>query len=212
MSGIGSSSNSIGSFIIGVSPIGSISPFDVRATVISQYANSPTMLALIDDFFQAADPTPLIDSFYQNVWDILTAVGYGLDVWGRIVGVSRTLQVTTGRYFGFETVDGSFDPWNVSPFYTGVNFTSNFNLSDDAYRQLILAKAYANITDCAIPSLNKLLQTLFGASGKAYVTDDGGMAMSYTFDFAPTPVQYAIITQSNVLPRPTGVVLTINTL
>lgn len=212
MSGAGNPSNAIGSFVIGESPIGTIPLLDIRTTVISQYANSPTMLDLIDDYFQAFDPSPQIDLFYQNVWNVLTAIGYGLDVWGRIVGVSRTLQVSTGRYLGFVTGDTSFDPFNVSSFYRGVNFTDNFTLSDEAYRQLILAKAYANITDGAIPSLNKLLQTLFGASGKAYVTDDGGMAMSYTFDFTPTPVQYAIITQSGVLPRSTGVVLTINTL
>lgn len=212
MSGAGNASNSIGSFVIGESAIGSLPILNIRDTVISQYANSPTILALVDLFFEAADPSAQIDSFYQNIWNVLTAVGYGLDVWGRIVGVSRILQVPTGRYFGFETGDNSFDPWNVSVFYTGTNFTDNFRLSDEAYRQLILAKAYANITDGAIPSLNTLLRTLFGDSGKAYVTDDGNMQMSYTFDFTPTPVQYAIITQSGVLPRSTGVQLTIHTM
>lgn len=202
-------SNAIGNFAIGISPIGTLPIFDVRVTVISQYANSPRILGLVDTFYAYIEPSQLIDQFYDDMWNIDTAVGYGLDVWGRIVGVNRVLQVSQTRFFGFNDTSLDFDPWNVSPFFGGSDLTSNYRLTDEAYRQLILAKAIANITDGSIPSLNQLLQTLFAGQGKAYVTDDGGMTMSYTFEFIPTPVQVAILTNSGVFPNPTGVTVSL---
>lgn len=201
--------NAIGNFVIGVSPIGSMAAFDYRRTVISQYANSAVILALIDTFFDAVDQTENLDTFFDKMWNTVTAEGYGLDCWGRIVGVNRVLHVATDRFFGFKTTDHSFDEWNVSPFYAGTGVTSNYSLTDEAYRQLILAKALANISDGSIASLNQLLINLFPGQGKAYVTDDGNMSMTYTFEFLPTPVQYAILTQSGVFPNPTGVTVSI---
>lgn len=204
-------SNAIGNFQIGVSPIGTITPFVFSNTIISQYSNSPRLYGLIELFAQYFDPTQLLDSFFDNMWNIDTAVGYGLDVWGRIIGVNRVLQIADGRFFGFVTGSTDFDPYNVSPYFTGTGLTSNYRLTDDAYRLLILAKAAANITDGSIPSLNALLTALFGASGKAYVVNFGGMAMAYKFEFIPSPVQASIILNSGVLPQPTGVALSIIT-
>jgi hypothetical protein len=193
-----------GEYVIGVTPIGD-QGFDWLATVISQYANSPILLNLIDLFNQNVDQTINIDNFYDWVWNIQTAQGWGLDVWGRIVGVSRVLPVTT-RYLGFEEMgDADIDPFNVSPFYSGEPQVEQYALSDSAFRTLILAKALANICGGSVPAINKILQLLFPGRGNCYVTDPGGMKMVYVFQFALTPVEVAVITQSGVLPRPTGV-------
>jgi len=206
-------SSAIGQFQIGISPIGAgafVPYFDVEDTVISQYANSPTLLEMIDNFSQCVDQEVNWESFYNLIWNVDTAVGYGLDVWGRIVGVNRALQVTTGAYFGFNENGGTdVEPFNQAPFWTGTPFTENYLLSDYAYRQLILAKAFANICDGSILAINNILMTLFGSSGKCYVTDGRDMTMTYTFKFDPTPVQLAIIEQSHVLPKPVGVVASV---
>src|SRR5260221_2382599 len=76
--------------------------FDYWATIISQYANSPIITQLISNFFQYVDPTVNIDAFYDFVWNLDTAKGYGLDVWGRIVGVQRQLNVPVGKFLGFD--------------------------------------------------------------------------------------------------------------
>jgi len=34
----------------------------------------------------------------KEIWNIQTARGVGLDIWGRIVGVTRVLQVSSGIY------------------------------------------------------------------------------------------------------------------
>jgi hypothetical protein len=206
-------SNAIGAFTIGVSPIGDISPFLPFTTIISQYSNSPTLDGIITAFAAACDPTELFDSLYDNMWSVLTAVDYGLDSWGRIVGVTRTLQLppSTAQFFGFQA---SADPthftgFNQAPFYTGQQLTSTVSLSDQDFRTLILAKAAANICDGSIPAINAVLLALFPNRGACYVTDPGGMQMAYTFEFALTPIELAIVEQSGVLPKPVGVAATV---
>lgn len=184
--------------------------FNPLTTVISQYANSPVLLALIENFFIYVDPTVDLDRFYDLMWNVDTAQGYGLDVWGRIVGVNRVLTVSSGKFFGFdEATTVSADPFNQSPFWTGNPNSSNVALSDAAYRVLIFAKALANISNGSIQAINQLLLNLFPGLGNVYVTDGLDMTMTYTFTFALTDVQLAIVQNSGVLPKPVGVLATV---
>src|ERR1700688_4087243 len=123
-------------------------------TVLSQYANSPALMSLIESFNSAVDPSPNIDAFYDNVWNIQTAKGYGLQVWGRIVGVSNVLEIPGGTpFFGFEEAGTvSAAPFGQGAFYSGTQATQNYTLSDDAFRCLILIKALANISQSNIRS------------------------------------------------------------
>jgi hypothetical protein len=208
--------------------------FDVWETVQSQYANSPILDTLITNFAEYVDPIANLNQFFALVMDVDTAVGYGLDVWGRIVGINRILKITSpGSYFGFEEATDAVG-FNQAPFYFGQPLTTNYRLEDQAYRTLILTKAMANITRCSIPKLNQMLLTLFPDRGNCYVTEwigDGPyfgfmeatdavgfnqapfyagqtierMVMSYSFDFELTPIELEIVKNSGVLPRPTGV-------
>jgi len=182
---------------------------NVEATFLSQYANSARLIALIGNLNDCVDPAADIDAFFQNVWNIDTAVGYGLDCWGRIVGLpnGRILKIPDDQiYIGFsEAGTESAAPLSQAPIYPGYRSTQNFSLSDDAFRTLILVKAMANILDGSIPSYNKLLQLLFAGRGRCYINDVGNMQMRYTFEFYLEPFELAIITSSGILPRPTGV-------
>lgn len=237
--GPGPGSNAIGQFQIGISPIGTIPEFDIWKTIISQFANSPILTALIEDIFAYLDPTRDIDAFFDLVLNLNTAQGYGLDVWGRIVGVNRVLQVTIENWFGFAEANTGVFTFGQGAFYSGQPLTSNYALSDEAYRTLILAKAAANITSGSIPAINRILMDLFPHRGNAYVTEGqqigewfgfaesinahgfnqapfyGGspaiatMTMTYTFEFDLSPVELAIVQNSGVLPKPTGVSATV---
>jgi hypothetical protein len=180
---------------------------NVQQTIISQYANSPNLTALINYFNAEIDPSANIAAFLNNIWNVATATGYGLDVWGRIVGVSRVLQVGTLTYLGLSHgTSNSGDSLNVAPFYNaGTPTTSNYALTDPAFRTLIYAKALTNICNGSIPAINNVLMLLFGSSGVCYCTDGGNMTMTYHFTFVPMPVQLAIIAQSGALPKPAGV-------
>lgn len=141
-------------------------------TIISQYYSSPIITQLIQNMDQYISPAANLENFYNQIWNIDTAIGYGLDVWGRIVGVGRVLNVASSEYFGFdEATNLSANPFGQAPFYSGQATTSNYSLSDEAYRLLVFAKAAANITDCSIPAINQILMNLFPNRGNAYVTD-----------------------------------------
>jgi hypothetical protein len=202
-------SNAIGFFRIGVSPIGTIAAFNFWATVQAQYANSPRLTAIIQNMFEYIDPTEWFDEFFSNYMNLSTAFGAGLDVLGRIVGVSRVLQLSGVNYFGFEEALPGPLPFGVGIFYTGGTTTSNFALADAPYRVLILAKALANISDGSMRSINAILSALFPGRGNAFCTNGQDMTMQLVFDFTLTPVELAIIEQSGAIPIPVGVSFTV---
>lgn len=185
-------------------------------TLLAQYANSPTITAMIDLFNQCADPSADIDAFYSTIWNIETAGTAGLDNWGKIVNVSRELQIATmPAYFGFDeaytvaTAETGAQPFEQAPMYAGPLATTTFTLANVAYRKLIMVKALANITNCTSPSLNKLLRYLFSGEGRCYVVDTGGMQSRYVFEFVLSDVELAIMLNSSAVPRSAGVLVSI---
>lgn len=151
-------------------------------TLISRFAYRPILVGLIKSFDAAMDPSANIAAFLQYVWNVRTAVGYGLDVWGKIVNVSRVISTPSG----------------------------SITLGDADYQTLVLVKAAANIGDVSVPTLNRLLLAIFAGSGLAYVQDNLDMTMTYVLLFQPTATQLAIIQYSGALPRPAGVLITGN--
>lgn len=195
---------------------------DTTKTLCSQYANSPTLLQLIANMNAYLDPRVNLVEFYNFVWNVDTAKEWGLDIWGRIVGVSRVVPIPgTSGSFGFDNVDRPPDwqnfanvnvPGGGGPFFAGQIITGGFSLNDDSFRTLILTKALANIAATTAPALNQLIRNLFPGRGRAYTIDlgksnasAGGMAMRYVFEFPLTSIEYAILAFSGVLPHPAGV-------
>lgn len=179
--------------------------FDVKQTLYSQYANSPVMLGMIYSFAEVIDASGDIDGFYNDVWNVETAKGWGLDVWGRIVGVGRVIAVDPNEYLGFQEAGNiSAEPFGQAPFYPGFRSQSSFPLADDAFRVLIYAKAAANIWDGSVPGLNQILRLLFPGT-VTYVIDNEDMSMTIVLGFVPTPVQQSILFNTGVIPRPVAV-------
>jgi len=180
---------------------------DVEQTIISQYANSPTLVRLVQNMNAHVDPRADFDAFFDFVWNVDTAQGFGLDIWGRVVNIKRDLLIPDDHvYFGFGEAAPWAYPFDQAPFYSGDPPVSHtYRLDDEAYRTLILVKALANISSTTAPSINRLLQNMFAGRGRCYVNDLGGMQMRYTFEFLLTPYEFAIMTQSGALPRPAGV-------
>lgn len=181
----GPGSNAIGSMTIGVSPIGTIPPWDVLETIQSQYANSPALMGIINGFAAFIDPTANIDQFFDLMMNLDTAEDYGLDVWGRIVGIDRYLRIPGDqRFFGFDEGYPDYDGFNQSPFFNGQTLTSIYRLADIPFRKLILAKGLSNICDGSIPAINQILVDLFCKPyrGNAFVTE--GPSETQFFGFA----------------------------
>ncbi|MDE2426330.1 MAG: DUF2612 domain-containing protein [Elusimicrobia bacterium] len=152
-----------------------------RQTIIRQFNNSPKLLSLIQAINAWLSPDVNFESFYDNIWNIDTAIGYGLDVWGRIVNIPRTLTLSGVPTFGFGEA-GDRVNFGYGPFYeASLGVTMNYELTDSVYRQLILAKAAYNITNGSVPAINSILvNILFPGRGNAYVTD-GANGPPYQF-------------------------------
>ncbi|AVQ10314.1 hypothetical protein [Myoviridae environmental samples] len=75
---------------------------------MKQYASSPVIQKIVADrasYF----PSGWIGEFYDNYWNLDTAKGNGLDIWGRIVVVGRDVQIEyTPTTFGFN------EAWSTS--------------------------------------------------------------------------------------------------
>lgn len=185
---------------------------NVERTIISQYANSASIVRLVQNMNEYFDPRADFQAFYDFIWNVDTAVDFGLDIWGRIVDVSRLLNIPgDDPIVGFDNASspGDWVPMSQGRFARENETTTAYQLPDDAYRVLILTKALANIVATTAPAINQLLRNLFPGRGRAYVRDLGDMAIEFVFNFALTSIEYAILTQSNVLPHPTGVLYSV---
>lgn len=146
-----------------------------------QYANSPKIKQLITYHTEYFDAT-WVDEFYDVVWNIDTAQGFGLDIWSRIVGIEN------GRYIKSTTTE----------------------LDDQAFRTLILTKALSNISDSTMNNMNKVLKNLFKDRGRCWVNDLQNMAIRYVFEFELQQWETSVL-KSDTLPRPGGVLANILT-
>lgn len=195
---------------VGLSAI-AVSP-NINLTVISQFAQSPVLMQMIQNFGQYFDQSANWNNFYQYVWNIANAQGFGLDFWGKVLGVTRYLEIpVTAEYLGLQGSAGTASgfPFDVGVFFDGATDTQTYSLPDPDYLTLLYAKAFANICRCCIPVLNQLLMTLFVGFGDAYVIDNGNMQMTFYLGWAPTAIQLAILEQSGVVPHPTGVAVSV---
>lgn len=95
---------------------------NIKDTIMSQYTCLiPTILALIDGINQVIDPQYFIDDFYNYVYRLSTARGFGLDIWASKVGVSRYAKTAdpNAQTFGFQP---DYQPFNTYPFSDGGAF------------------------------------------------------------------------------------------
>lgn len=189
-----------------------------KETILRQYAGAENIINMIDTFDQAVSLDDFTDEFIDDVWSVLTCGTYGLDVWGKIVNISRYITTSTsGNFFGFagDVVDANATfphPFNQHPFYAGKQETTNVRLGDDAYRTLILAKAFSNISISTIPEMNRFFTMLFKGRGEAYIINNKDMTITLITNFSLYGYEQSILQNYDVLPIPSGVLLSSETI
>lgn len=135
----------------------------------SQYSASTRIISILESCREHILPDADIVSFFDNIFNIQTASGIGLDIWGNIIGVSRFV-----------------------PDYQ--DSTTIYTLTDEQYRTVLFYKAGANIMDSTLYSLNYLLKKLypdyrcFVRNSNNYVNDDGRY-----YDSNPMEIEYVFI-------------------
>jgi hypothetical protein len=134
-------------------------------TILSQYGTSPHIQGIVDSFRKWIDPTADIKTFYEKIFDPRTAEGVGLDIWGVIVGATRYVEVDSEDFFGLQ--GSNLLPFNQAPFFYEDGATKVYKMEDNAFRELIFLKAWANISDATMPNIKYLLNNLFPNGGIA---------------------------------------------
>lgn len=172
---------------------------NVNQTIISQYANSPILLALIQQFNLNVDVEQEIHDFYQMMWNIDTAQGIGLDFWGKVVGISREVIIDEkNQFIGSSLASGDLQKYTQN---------SRHFMNDALFRKIILMKAMTNITYATAYNINSLLLQLFKKRGRAYFIKSNTMSARYVFEFNLTPEEKAVLISTDLLPRPSGVLV-----
>lgn len=110
--------------------------YELMPFIQSQYAASVRITAILQSCKDHILPDADIALFYDKMFNIQTAEGYGLDVWGNIIGISRYIQ-------------SHDDP------------SETLTLDDENYRKLLFVKAAANIMDSSMYSLNYIIKKLY---------------------------------------------------
>ncbi|MEQ1977355.1 DUF2612 domain-containing protein [Xenorhabdus sp. SGI240] len=181
---------------------------DIRETLLSQYANSPTICTILNSINETIDPRANADEFYNLAVNVLTARGFGLDIWGRIVGIGRDLSIPDPNvdYFGFKETK-KFTPFDQSPFYSG-GTDASYMMDDSTFREVILMKAFSNILYATAPNINNWLGCCF-LRGRSYYLITGHMTARYVFEYRLSELEKNLIYNRQILPRPSGVKISI---
>ena len=122
------------------------------------------------------------ETFRTAFYDLDSAEGAGLDLWGEFVGFPRHV----GTRSGFTTRE----------------------LTDTQYRSMLKLRVLQLHTRCTIPELNGYAQEVFGihGSGKVYIEDKQEMTfIIYVFEFIIPEWLKFVFNNYDILPRPAGV-------
>ena len=176
---------------------------DTQEYIQSQYSNSPTIKQILSSFYKYINPCADIKTVYDNILNIDTAKGKGLDYWGRIIGIKREIFTadTTAPYplFGFN--GSGLNPFNQGVFVTMDDLeTGNrviATLGDDLYRRLLMFKALANISSADMATLNKISTNLFNTKNLIVTNIQTEGTLENGDKYNKTPMQVRWIWRTN---------------
>lgn len=152
----------------------------------NQYKNTniETLINDLTDLYNQLITTPLQD-FYNNIYNLDTAQGIGLDLWGQRLNFPRTIKY--------------IDETNQQE--------SSITLQDDEYRlilQVVTLKLYTQMT---VPGINKTLKELFSYyNANAYTIDNKDMTyVNYIFVWEIPEYMKQAFNNYDLLPHPLAV-------
>lgn len=158
-----------------------------KGKLIGQYANSPVIVKLVNGITTLFNDNIFIGSWYDAIFNMKTATGYGLDVWGKILNRGRDFVYNGTEYYleGEQTIGGN-------------HFTAEE--MESLYRLVLQITAMRYIGNASLNAINNILQTIFKDYGIAYVYEYGTMKIRYVFQFYVNDVLKAIVETLNMHP------------
>jgi hypothetical protein len=187
--------------------------------ITSEHNQKPNFMAVVDTVVGAAADAVLATQSIQPAFNLLTAVGAQLDILGLWIGQSRTIpNVLITGYFGFSEVDtGNPDGLQLpfgelsNPSIGGIWYSlgdvvaGTTILSDIAYLTVLKARIVSNQSNGTLSAIENGLQFILGVA--CSVGDPGDLVISINIPLPITPLEQALISSLDLLPRPAGVAI-----
>lgn len=185
--------------------------------LIKQYYNKPKARAEIKAKAKHYEGLYNAVRLFPDQFDIDKATGYSLDLIGKIVNVSRSVNTVVAKIgFGFEENPNSrgfadkFNNIDISaPFQD--KFTSGFTslqLDDITYRLIIKTKiAVNNVTAYIVNDEKTSIQDVINSAfdGEAWVIDNYDMSLTLYVPPALETERLRLIKELNLLPKPQAI-------
>jgi Protein of unknown function (DUF2612) len=181
---------------------------DTLQAIIWEYDSALNIKAIVEgqqnlyDIYQ----TEFWDDWITDVFDLRTANNFGLAVWSIILNQSlyTSFIETFTPYFGFGSTNKNFENGN----FASLNGGNNVYSTETA--RLLLRLRYFQLTSSGtVPEINRMLKYLFGGLGGAYLTDNLNMTQTYNMLFEMSAELSYMLNNTDILPRPAGVLSTI---
>lgn len=152
---------------------------DLNGVYLWQYESAEKLKKIISNkqSFLKENVEDFFNNWLKNVFTIDTANGFGLDLWGKFLGVPRPSYIDDGQTVYF---------------------------TDDQYRTVIKGRLMLMMSNGSIHSINKYLNYLF-PDKPVFAMDYYNMTMNIIFFYTPSAQEMAIIQMDGFLPRPAGV-------
>lgn len=152
---------------------------DLSKVILWQYDDAEKLKSLVNNEQQFMDTavTQFWEDFNYNVFNLATCNTFGLELWGKLLGVARPTYLDGG---------------------VAVEY------SDEQYRLVLQARIYLLTFDGSGAALNQFFKMLF-PEYPVIITDNLDMTVTIGFVQEPTDEIKTILQNENFLPRPSGV-------
>lgn len=149
-----------------------------------QGTNIETLLNGLADLYNKLITQP-VQEFYNNIYNLETAAGIGLDIWGEKLNFPRTIKF----------IDAD----------TGVETSKT--LDDNEYRLILKVLSLKFYTKMTVPGINKTLKELFSFYDvQAYTVDNQDMTyVNYVFLWEMPEYLKQAFNNYDLLPHPLAV-------
>lgn len=189
--------------------------------ITSEHNQKPNFMALVGTLTGAlGDATAATESIVPAFALNDGAVGAQLDILGLWIGQSRIIpNVLVPGFFGFSELgtgqpDGLQLPFGelgnaaVGGIFFGLADTASGTtvLADPQYLTVLRARITRNQSVGNLPALEQALQFIFGVG--CSVADGGNLSLAITVSQPVSPIDQALISSLDILPRPAGIPIT----
>jgi hypothetical protein len=188
--------------------------------ITSEHNQQPNFMALVGVLAGAMADCVAAMASIPPAFNLQTAIGAQLDIIGLWVGQPRIVPyILIPGFFGFSALQtglpeglaltfGDLRNPSIGGVWYGLGeaATGNTQLNDAQYRTVLVARIVRNQSNGTLSDIEQGLLDIFGAA--CSVIDNGGLNIAIIVSVPITPVDQALLTALDILPRPAGVNIT----